>query len=247
MYVYTMYVCLRTCGHIQKFKRMDIRKYTYISNLHTHAQACQNSCSSASWHDGPLTVLTPRRWIYWMQAQQRHEGSPEQRWLKLNAHMATVDRGRQGQAAHTWYKSRTVVEFASGKAHACMIDTHLSARDWAHNSVWSLVQACVYSLSSFIDRRNGCTKFCLPRSWNNRQWQILLLSMTLNQQCIAHSGLPPRWQIIRLHAVTIMLCLCRMTRSWPWTPLDKVPIMCLQRCDYLDSLGDLDSLTVHPV
>ena len=64
-----------------------------------------------------------------MRVQQRHEGSPEQRRLKLNARMATVDRGRQGQAAHTRYKSRTVVEFASGKAHVRMIDTHLSARD----------------------------------------------------------------------------------------------------------------------
>ena len=166
---------------------MKVHVHVNFKFAHVLIKACQNSCSSASWHNEPLTILTPRRWICWIRVQQRHEGSPEQRRLKLNA------QGRQGQAPHTRYKSHTVVEFASGKAHACMIDTHLSARDWAHNSVWSLVQACVYSLSSFIDRRNGCTKFCLPRSWNNRQWQILLLSMTLNQQCIACSGLPPRW------------------------------------------------------
>ena len=30
--------------------------------------------------------------------------------------MATADHDRQGQAAHRQYKSRTVVEFASGKS-----------------------------------------------------------------------------------------------------------------------------------
>ena len=33
---------------------------------------------------------------------------------QVNAHMATVDHDRQGQAAHRWYKLHTVVEFASG-------------------------------------------------------------------------------------------------------------------------------------
>jgi len=37
---------------------------------------------------------------------------------QVNAHMATADHDRQGQAAHRWYKSCTVVEFTSGKAHA---------------------------------------------------------------------------------------------------------------------------------
>ena len=36
----------------------------------------------------------------------------------LNAHMATADHDRQGQAAHRQYKSRTVIEFTSGKAYA---------------------------------------------------------------------------------------------------------------------------------
>ena len=35
---------------------------------------------------------------------------------QVNAHMATADHDRQGQAAHRQYKSRTVVEFASGKS-----------------------------------------------------------------------------------------------------------------------------------
>ena len=56
----------------------------------------------------------------------------------------------------------------------------------------------MYSLSSFIDRRNGCTKYCLPRSWNSRKVKNSaviqgLCAMTLNQQCIARSGSPPRW------------------------------------------------------
>ena len=40
-------------------------------------------------------------------------------WLKMaqvNARMATADRDTQGQAAHRQYKSRTVVEFTSGKS-----------------------------------------------------------------------------------------------------------------------------------
>ena len=38
---------------------------------------------------------------------------------QINACMATVDHDRQRQAAHRWYKLRTVVEFASGlKGHA---------------------------------------------------------------------------------------------------------------------------------
>ena len=40
----------------------------------------------------------------------------ERRRLKFNARMATADHDRQGQAAHKQYKSRTVVEFASGKS-----------------------------------------------------------------------------------------------------------------------------------
>ena len=37
-------------------------------------------------------------------------------WKEDNARMTTADHERQGQAAHRWYKSRTIVEFASGKA-----------------------------------------------------------------------------------------------------------------------------------
>jgi len=28
-------------------------------------------------------------------------------------------------------------------------------------------------MCSLIEQRSGCTKFCLPRSWNSRRWQIL--------------------------------------------------------------------------
>ena len=35
---------------------------------------------------------------------------------QVNARMATADRDKQGQAAHGQYKSRIIVEFASGKS-----------------------------------------------------------------------------------------------------------------------------------
>ena len=35
---------------------------------------------------------------------------------QVNARMATADHDRQGQVAHRRYKSRTVIEFASGKS-----------------------------------------------------------------------------------------------------------------------------------
>ena len=50
---------------------------------------------------------------------ERSVGIKEARGTKttqVNAHMATVDHDRQRQAAHRQYKSRTVVEFASGKS-----------------------------------------------------------------------------------------------------------------------------------
>ena len=49
----------------------------------------------------------------------RSVGVKEARGTKttqVNARMATADHDRQGQGAHRQYKSRTVVEFASGKS-----------------------------------------------------------------------------------------------------------------------------------
>ena len=49
-------------------------------------------------------------------AQRRREARGT-KTTEVNARMATVDHDRQGQAAHRHeYKSRTVVEFASGKS-----------------------------------------------------------------------------------------------------------------------------------
>ena len=42
----------------------------------------------------------------------------ETKTTQVNTHMATADRDRQGQAAHRQYRSRTVVEYTSGKSHA---------------------------------------------------------------------------------------------------------------------------------
>ena len=50
---------------------------------------------------------------------ERSVGVKEARGTKttqVNARMATADHDRQGQAAHRQYKSRTVVEFTSGKS-----------------------------------------------------------------------------------------------------------------------------------
>ena len=49
------------------------------------------------------------------RAQRRREARGT-KTTQVNAHMATVDHDRQGQATHRQYKSRTVVEFASGKS-----------------------------------------------------------------------------------------------------------------------------------
>ena len=49
------------------------------------------------------------------QTQRWREGSPGNE-DDVNTRMATADHDRQGQAAHRQYKSRTVVEFASGKS-----------------------------------------------------------------------------------------------------------------------------------
>ena len=49
------------------------------------------------------------------RAQRRREARGT-KTTQVNARMATADHDRQGQAAHRQYKSRTVVEFASGKS-----------------------------------------------------------------------------------------------------------------------------------
>ena len=47
---------------------------------------------------------------------ERSVGVKEARGNEDNARMAIADHDRQGQAAHRQYKSRIVVEFASGKS-----------------------------------------------------------------------------------------------------------------------------------
>ena len=71
-------------------------------------------------------------------------------------------------------------------------------RDSVHDFIVKFsLSVCVAVEASFLDRKNGCTKFCLPCSWNSRQWQILLLSMicvpwqNIKSAMHAHSGLPP--------------------------------------------------------
>ena len=71
-------------------------------------------------------------------------------------------------------------------------------RDSVHDFIVKCsLSVCVAVEASFLDRKNGCTKFCLSCSWNSRQWQILLLSMicvpwqNIKSAMHAHSGLPP--------------------------------------------------------
>ena len=74
----------------------------------------------------------------------------------------------QGQAAHRQYKLRTSSWVRFRQASPCIVDTHKCEK-------FSSLLQCevqwkrVCSLSSFIDRRNGCTKYCLPRSWPEQQ------------------------------------------------------------------------------
>ena len=57
----------------------------------------------------------PRRCRATARTQRRREARGT-KTTQVNARMATVDHDRQGQAAHRQCKSRTVVEFASGKS-----------------------------------------------------------------------------------------------------------------------------------
>ena len=69
---------------------------------------------------------------------------------QVNARMATVDHGRQRQAAHRQYKSRTVIEFASGKS--MHNPTLISTRNSAHNfSVKFSESVCVALVASLIE------------------------------------------------------------------------------------------------
>ena len=50
----------------------------------------------------------------------------------------------------------------------------ISTRDSAHDFTVKFSPSVHVAVSSFLDRRNGCTKFCLPCWWNSRQWPILV-------------------------------------------------------------------------
>ena len=51
------------------------------------------------------------------------------------------------------------------------------ASDWGEPEQAPLTSQFSPSMCSFLDRRNGYTKFYLPCPWNSRQWRILLLSV----------------------------------------------------------------------
>ena len=80
--------------------------------------------------------------------------------------------------------------------------THVGQRfsSWLHCEVYS---KCMCSLSSFLDQRNDCTKFCLPCSWKSRQWQI--------PRFVCHA-----WQNIKsaMHARTMLLYTDWLNEGW---------------------------------
>ena len=71
--------------------------------------------------------------------------------------------------------------------------TLIGTKDSAHDLILKFSR-CVCSHSSFLEWRNGCTKFCLLCSWNSKsccyQW-FVCHDKTLKSAMHAHSGSPP--------------------------------------------------------
>ena len=108
-------------------------------------------------HEDPLCIHNiPSQLSHWWRASGQNSAlawrKPEERRQLINARMATADHDRQGQAAHRRYKSRPL----GGKS--------------VHKDIKRM-----YSLSSFIDRKNGCMNYSLPH-WKRKRWQSVLLS-----------------------------------------------------------------------
>ena len=78
---------------------MSVFKYFMTTFIHA---VCPGRCCVSE-------GLLPERSIGIKEAQGT-------KTTQVNTRMATADHDRQGQAAHRQYKSRTVVEFASGKS-----------------------------------------------------------------------------------------------------------------------------------
>ena len=90
---------------------------THTFQICTCAKACQNPCSSKlTPMDPSLSNSTPMELLNVSAISVLRKLG--MKMTQVNAHMATADHDRQGQAAHRWYKSCTVVKFTSGKAHA---------------------------------------------------------------------------------------------------------------------------------
>ena len=120
--------------------------------------------------------------------------------------------------------------------------TVVSARDSPHYnfSVKFNTSVCSQNTCSFLDRRNGCMKFCLSCSSNSSDksccypW-VVCRDKLLNQQCIVRSGLLPddksssclNMNIIDYVMLHSALVACRSRR---------VPLICGMRLQ-LDELG----------
>ena len=100
--------------------------------------------------------------------------------------------------------------------------TPISARDSVHDLLWSLVQAC-----SFLDRRNGCTKFCLHAHGTADSPAVIygLCAMTyhyISNACSLRLAPPMINHLTSLDYSGHMWCERRsLTQSFP-LPLTKV-------------------------
>ena len=98
-----------------------------------------------------------------------------------------TDKGRL--LTDSSYKSRTVIEFASGKA---MQNALISVRNSAHHfSVKFSESVCVVSVASLTEEMAARSIAYHAHGTTDGDKFYCLCAMTLNQQCIARSGSPP--------------------------------------------------------
>ena len=92
--------------------------------------------------------LTPHWWIYWMQAQCCHEGSPEWKWLTLNA-----------MCCYPWLECHDIKSAVQCSLRlAPMMINHLTSYQWFSSSpMLSLIQ-CYRRISNTSYKINfSCT------------------------------------------------------------------------------------------
>ena len=126
-------------------------------------------------------------------------------------------------------------------------------------SVWSWVHACVVvaliremaaicHMAAYIWRKLYClVTFCLPRSYNSTQWQILLLCMVcVSWQNIksAMLRLTPWWWIVYLRRWLYAFCThgYNSNKSFPFVFLTLPGMVIIQSHTFRDILNHVPSL-----